>query len=123
RINFKNANRVIWFKMRPDTPQHYEQLLVEDVKGTAGSFLVTLPWTQFFKPEEREDMPLSRVNNIVFRNVDVECKTFFNVKQSEKYALADFTFENCKVKETDKEQSWHPEYVENMKYSNLEISK
>lgn len=122
RINFKDANRVIWFKMRPDTPQHYEQLLVEDVKGTAGSFLVTLPWTQFFKPEEREDMPLSRVNNIVFRNVDVECKTFFNVKQSEKYALADFTFENCKVKETDKEQSWHPEYVENMKYTNLEIN-
>lgn len=121
RINIQDVNRVIWFKMRPDTPQHYELLRCEDVKGTANNFLVTLPWTQFFKPEEREDMPLSQVNDITFRNIDVECKAFFNVKPSEKYALRNFTFTNCKIKETGNEATWHPEYIENIKSENLEI--
>ncbi len=26
------ANRVLWLKMRPDTPQHYEFITVEDIR-------------------------------------------------------------------------------------------
>lgn len=122
RITISDVNRVIWFKMRPDTPQHYERLLCEDVRGTADNFLVTLPWTQFFKPEEREDMPLSRVNDIVFRNLDVECKTFFNVKSSDKYELENFHFENCNIRETGTTASWHPEFVKNITTANLLIN-
>ena len=49
-IDVNKANRVLWLKMRPDTPQHYEYVTVENIKGTTGSFLVVRPWTQFFKP-------------------------------------------------------------------------
>ena len=37
RINVKSATRVLWLKMRPDTPQHYEYVTVEDITGKCGS--------------------------------------------------------------------------------------
>lgn len=94
-----DANRVIWLKMRPDTPQHYEYVTVDGFTGKTGSFLVIRPWTQFFKPEQRDDMPKSRCNNIVMRNIKMDCRNFFDVGASDKYDLQDFTFENVEVKD------------------------
>ena len=91
---FTNADRVLWLKMRPDTPQHYEYVTVENVSGQCGSFLVIRPWTQFYKMENRPDMPLSQCNNVTIRNVNVNCKTFFDVGTSDKYRLKNFVFEN-----------------------------
>lgn len=91
---FTNADRVLWLKMRPDTLQHYEYVTVENVSGQCGSFLVIRPWTQFYKMENRPDMPLSQCNNVTIRNVNVNCKTFFDVGTSDKYRLKDFVFEN-----------------------------
>ncbi len=91
---FTDANRVLWLKMRPDTPQHYEYITVENVSGTCGSFLVIRPWTQFYKMEKRDDMPISQCNNVTIRNVDVNCKMFFDVGASDKYRLKDFVFES-----------------------------
>ncbi len=91
---FTNADRVLWLKMRPDTPQHYEYVTVENVNGKCGSFLVIRPWTQFYKMENRPDMPLSQCNNVTIRNVNVNCKTFFDVGTSDKYRLKNFVFEN-----------------------------
>lgn len=86
----ENADRVLWLKMRPDTPQHYEYVLVENITGRCGRFLFVHPWTQFFKMGDRKDMPLSRCNNIMMRNINVETETMFDVKTSDKYQLVDF---------------------------------
>ena len=91
---FTNADRVLWLKMRPDTLQHSEYVTVENVSGQCGSFLVIRPWTQFYKMENRPDMPLSQCNNVTIRNVNVNCKTFFDVGTSDKYRLKNFVFEN-----------------------------
>ena len=88
-----NANRVLWLKMRPDTPQHYEYVLVENITGHCDRFLFIHPWTQFFKPGDRKDMPLSRCNNITLRNIKVDTKTMLDVKTSDKYELIDFTMD------------------------------
>ena len=88
----ESANRVLWLKMRPDTPQHYEYILVENITGECGSFLYIYPWTQFFQPGDRE-MPLSRCNNVTMRNITVNSKTQWNVKLSDKYVLEDFTID------------------------------
>ena len=88
-----NANRVLWLKMRPDTPQHYEYVLVENITGHCDRFLFIHPWTQFFKPGDRKDMPLSRCNNITLRNIKVDTKTMIDVKTSDKYELIDFTLD------------------------------
>ena len=88
-----NANRVLWLKMRPDTPQHYEYVLVENITGHCDRFLFIHPWTQFFKPGDRKDMPLSRCNNVTLRNIKVDTKTMLDVKTSDKYELIDFTLD------------------------------
>lgn len=85
------SDRVLWLKMRPDTPQYYEYVLVENITGHCKRFLFIHPWTQFFKPEKRDDMPLSRCNNIVMRNNSVDAETMYDVKTSDKYELVDFT--------------------------------
>jgi polygalacturonase len=86
----ERADRVLWLKMRPDTPQHYEYVLVENITGKCTRFLFIHPWTQFFKLEEREDMPLSQCNNVTFRNNQVEASKWFDVQTSDKYKLIDF---------------------------------
>jgi len=119
RIYVKAAARVLWLKMRPDTPQHYEYVTVEDIKGQCGSFLVVRPWTQFFKPETREDMPLSQCNNITIRNIQMATKNFFDVGTSDKYHLADFTFENISVK--DEKKAFDAKLIENCRVKNVNI--
>jgi len=88
----ENADRVLWLKMRPDTPQHYEYVTVENISGNCGRFLFIRPWTQFFKPGDRQ-MPLSRCNNITLRNNKVDTKNMIDVKTSDKYELIDFTLD------------------------------
>ena len=89
----ERADRVLWLKMRPDTPQHYEYVTVENITGRCKRFLYIHPWTQFFKPGDREDMPLSRCNNIVMRNIQVDAETQYDVKTSDKYELTDFSID------------------------------
>ena len=86
----EKSDRVLWLKMRPDTPQHYEYVLVENITGKCKRFLFIHPWKQFFKMEKRDDMPLSRCNNIVMRNINVNAETQYDVKTSDKYELKDF---------------------------------
>ncbi len=119
RIHVKAATRVLWLKMRPDTPQHYEYVTVEDITGQCGSFLVVRPWTQFFKPEDRADMPLSQCNNITIRNIQMNTKNFFDVGTSDKYRLTDFTFENVNVR--DEKHAFDPTLIENCKSVNVNI--
>ena len=89
----ERANRVLWLKMRPVTPQHYEYVLVENITGQCERFLFINPWTQFFKAGDRE-MPLSRCNNITMRNIQLECSAkMLDVKTSDKYELVDFTLD------------------------------
>ena len=120
RCRVHDANRVLWLKMRPDTPQHYEYVTVEDLTGDCTSFLVVRPWTQFFKPEEREDMPLSQCNNITMRNIRMDCKNFFDVGTSEKCRLFDFTFENIDVK--DQKQAFDASLIENCVVKNVIVN-
>ncbi len=93
----ERADRVLWFKMRPDTPQHYEYVTVENITGHCKRFLFIHPWTQFFKPGDRKDMPLSRCNNIVMRNIQVDAETQYDVKTSDKYELTDFSIDGKKL--------------------------
>lgn len=119
-IEVNRASRVLWLKMRPDTPQHYEYVTVENISGSTGSFLVVRPWTQFFQKEERADMPLSQCNNIVIRNINMDCNNFFDVGVSKDYALKDFTFSNVTV--TDKKEAFSKSLIENTMIDNLRIN-
>ena len=93
RCHTEAADRVLWLKMRPDTPQRYEYVRVEQISGRCERFLFIHPWTQFFRPEARADMPLSRCEHISMVDIRVAAKTMFDVQCSDKYGLLDFTFD------------------------------
>ena len=89
--------RLLRLKMRPDTPQRYEHILVENVEGDARTFLDINPWTQFFDLQGREDVPMSYGSDITFRNVTLTCQNFLDTAESDQYELARFAFENVSV--------------------------
>lgn len=98
RCKVSNATRLLWLKMRPDTPQKYEYILVEDITGDAKSFLYIKPWNQFFDLKDRKDIPMSYSNHVTMRNIDLDCDVFFHVSKSDQYQLTDFTFENLNIR-------------------------
>ena len=108
--HIENAARVLWLKMRPDTPQHYELIRVERLTGTCNSFLTIRPWTQFFKPEARDDMPLSQCHDVTIRDIRMTCRNFFDVGTSDKYRLHHFTFKDIDIQ--DRRNAFQPELID-----------
>ena len=99
RIKVLEGKNLLWLKMRPDTPQHYEYITVEDIEGKIKSFININPWTQFYDLKDRRDTPLSYADNIVMRNCICECETYFDVKADDsQYILSDFVFKNLHIK-------------------------
>lgn len=98
RIKAEHVNHLLWLKMRPDTPQLYEHILVEDVKGSGRNCLYSRAWKQFFDLKGREDIPMSYGRNVTLRNIDFDCNTFFDVEKSDQFALSDFLFDNLNIR-------------------------
>jgi polygalacturonase len=121
RCKVRNANRLLWLKMRPDTPQKYEYITIEDIEGDAGSFLFVKPWTQFFDLKGRTDKPASYSHHVTMRNITLDCQTFFNVDSGgEQYSLSDFTFENLNI--TAKNGEVKKELVKNFALKNVKVN-
>ena len=99
-------SRVLWLKMRPDTPQNYEYILVENITGTVGNFIYVHPWTQFFDLKGRQDIPKSYGSHILMRNCDVTCtrKPFDIVEKPDEFELSDIVYENNKINDQSQQQ-------------------
>lgn len=122
RIKVGAGSNLLWLKMRPDTPQHYEYITVEEVEGKIHNFLNINPWTQFFDLKGREDVPLSYSDHIVVRNCKCECHNYFNVqKNEEQYILSDFTFENLDIKA--KNVTFSEETIRNVVVKNVVVEQ
>ncbi len=121
RIKIADANNLLWLKMRPDTPQHYEYIRIEDIEGSIHNFVNINPWTQFFDLKDRKDVPFSYADNITIRNCKCECSTYFAVKAAEdQYVLSDFTFENLEI--TAKNDGFSADKVQNMTINNVKVN-
>jgi len=85
-----NPQRVLRFKMRPDTPQIYEDVLVENIIGTAQTFLHIKPWTQFYDLGDRPDIARSYIRNVRINNIDMNLSRFSDVTvKPEEFEVAD----------------------------------
>ena len=91
------AMRVLWLKMRPDTPQKYEYISVENVTGKAHSLIYVKPWTQFFDLKGRPDVPLSYSDHISLKDIKMDCEIFFDVAITENDKLSNFVFKNLNI--------------------------
>ena len=98
RIKVLDGNNLLWLKMRPDTPQHYEYILMEDIQGSITNFININPWTQFYDLQNRKDIPMSYADHVTIRNCNITCDTFYDVQSKpDQYVLSDFTFENLQI--------------------------
>ena len=120
RIKVHTGRNLLWLKMRPDTPQHYEYILVENVEGKITNFLNINPWTQFFDLKGREAVPLSYANHVSMKNCRCECDTFFFVQKEEtQYRLSDFSFENLDIRAKD--TSFDESVIKGWKMKNVQL--
>ena len=106
---------------RPDTPQKYRNVLVENVSGTPKNGIRVARWMQFHNLLDRPDMPRSGVWNVTLRNADVRCsKKFYDVQQSDKYDLSGFTFENIKAE--DPKGGFDTSYIKDCKVKDVTVN-
>lgn len=121
RLKVNGILQLIHFKLRPDTPQIYEYITVENVQGEiTGSFININPWTQFFDLKGRTDKPLSTARNITVKNCNCNCEVFFNVSKSQDYLLKDFCLQNIEVKVNNEENGYLA--VENLNLDNVKVN-
>ncbi len=129
RIKINNAQRLLWLKMRPDTPQNYEYVLIEDIEGShVGHFLYIRPWTQFFNLKGEENTLMSYASNITMRNIKMECNTVFMVETGDPWGtidsfdfrLSNFTFENLDLKARNPQINKH--LVDNIQLKNVVVN-
>lgn len=121
RCKLNNPQILLHLKMRPDTPQKYEYILVEDITGTADKFISVRPWTQFFDLKGESAPPPSQAKNIIFRNIDLKCRSFFDVQKSDNYFLSDFTFENLNI-EAQSDTEIKGNVIKNLAIKNVRIN-
>ncbi|MBF9255004.1 exopolygalacturonase [Pontibacter sp. 172403-2] len=131
RIKINQAERLLWFKMRPDTPQIYEYVLVEDITGhDIGNFIFIQPWTQFFDLKGEQVSGTSVIRHITMRNIELDCENFFNVGAAKEikpsqgfgYKMSDFTFENIDVTAKNYLEI-DASIIENLKLKNVTVNK
>ncbi|MDE6022376.1 MAG: exopolygalacturonase, partial [Muribaculaceae bacterium] len=90
---FDGTYHVLLFKMRPDTPQQYRNVLVDGADGTVRNAVEVQTWTQFFNKVDRDPMPVSLVDNVTFRNAHLKCtRNFYRDRKTDDYILSNFTF-------------------------------
>lgn len=112
---------LLQLKMRPDTPQHYEFITIDGVEGSCRCVVSVAPWTQFFNLKDRKDIPRSYGEHIIFKNLNLECDSFANIRpKPEEFSLNDFRFENVNV--TTPKPEWEKSAIENLTIVNTFIN-
>lgn len=115
------ASRLLWLKMRPDTPQRYEYIRVEDIKGSAKTGLAVFAWKQFFDLKGRPDIPLSYGDNVTLKNIELKCTTFYGVENDPNVRLSNFTFENLNIESTKAEID--KSLIKGVRFKNVYLNK
>lgn len=89
---------VLRLKLRPDTPQQYENITLNDITMSGKSTLLKVsPWTQYFDLKGQQP-PKSSVKNIKISNVKGECATLGEVKGTPDTGFGSFILENINLK-------------------------
>lgn len=104
--HIEGADRILWLKMRPDTPQRYEYIRVEDITGSATRVLFVHPWTQFFDLKGREDVPYSTSAHVTLRGLNMTCRTFLDVEEKpDQYAMENLVIDHCLINGEEKTET------------------
>jgi polygalacturonase len=95
-----NSAPILRLKMRPDTYQIYENILVENITGRCGTIISMAPWRQFFNMGGSTEKPFATVRNITFSNLNVECKTMGEMEGNPSDIVTNILFKDINAKAT-----------------------
>jgi len=120
KIEGNDSNHVLTIKLRPDTPQHYEDIHVRNIVINAPGSLINLaPWTQYFDLGGHAP-PSQTVENVTISNVTGSTTSFGKIVGPAKSVVRNITLENIDL------QLKKPEVtiknVEGLKISNVKIN-
>ncbi|MFT3868126.1 MAG: glycosyl hydrolase family 28 protein [Nibricoccus sp.] len=92
------TNSVVRLKMRPDTPQTYEDIHFNNIVLEGyGKLLSIEPWTQYFDLKGHP-RPNSTVRNITARNITGSYESIGSIKPHDHVKVSDITLENINLK-------------------------
>ena len=118
--SLKNVHNLLYVKLRPDTPQHYEYITIENAEGSVKSFLNINPWWQFCDLKDGKEIPRSYVDHITIKNCRCKCERYFDVQpKTEQYRLADFLLEDLHI--TTKGYVYKEGVIERATVKNVEV--
>ena len=111
---------MLTLKLRPDTPQHYENILIENVTlFGSGRMLNVAPWTQFF--DLKGHAPPSRsVAKVTIRNVSGSFGALGALGGNPGDTLRDITLENINL--TLGKPDFKPGKIENLVMKNVKVN-
>jgi len=95
-VNSKTS--LLRLKMRPDTYQVYENITIQNVKGSCGSLISLAPWTQFFNLQGTKEKPYAIVRNISFSNIDMQTSEVGTIKGNPTDKISNISFKDVKLK-------------------------
>ena len=99
RCRIGSASNLLWLKMRPDTPQRYEHIRVEQMCGRVRNVVYIQPWMQFYDLKGRADIPMSYADQVTLTDCELDCDHFFNVSaKPDQYELSRFTLRNLTIR-------------------------
>ena len=103
RCRVSGANTLLSLKLRPDTPQRYEDILIEEVELNVtggGQLLRVQPWKQFFDLGG-EAPPTSIVQRVTVRQVRGKIGELGTLLPHERATIADFTLADIEIAAVD----------------------
>lgn len=88
---------IVRLKLRPDTPQLYENLSFEDIKASdAQAVFDVKPWTQFFALQGHDPQP-SVVRNVAVRNLTGSVRSLGELRGNKGDTIAHVVLENIAI--------------------------
>lgn len=121
RTTVHGAKRLFQLKMRPDTPQRYEYILLDGITGNTYSMIDIKPWTQFFDLKGEKDIRRTDANHIAMRNIKLDCEVAFDIVASDQYRLSGFSFTDMNVT-AEKTSAEGTGMINDLKIKNMKIN-
>lgn len=116
-----HGRTLLLLKMRPDTPQNYEYITLDGIKGSGAGVFSVSRWTQFFDLQGREDKPMSYGSNIIIKNIELEATSFISGRAvDEEYLVDGVTFENVNVNAQNPD--WDRALIKNAVFKNVTLN-
>lgn len=111
---------LLTLKLRADTPQHYERILIEDIQlSGSGRLLNVAPWRQFFDIQGHPP-PSRKVNDITLRNIRGNSGSLGTVRGNPGDTMENVTLENIDLVLSS--AGFSPGSMRNLALSNVKVN-